>query len=52
MKLLDGELESEDRTEYQQHVQDCEECAKELEEMGRIVRLTDELRLKKPDDEF
>ena len=52
MKLLDGELGAQERTEYELHVQGCEECAKELHDMGRIVRLTDELRLKKPDEEF
>jgi len=33
-------------------VRECEDCAGELASMGRIVELTDQLRLRAPDDEF
>lgn len=52
MRLLDGELSAEEQTVYEQHVKSCDDCARELEEIGRIVKLTDDLRLKAPDEEF
>ena len=52
MKLLDGEMSGEEKRIYEAHVQSCEECSKELKDMGRIVQFTNELRLRKPDDEF
>lgn len=52
MRLLDGELSQDERSEYEAHVRDCETCAGELASMGRVVELTDELRLRTPDDEF
>ena len=52
MMLLDGEMSVADRREYELHVRGCEECARELASMGRVIELTDELRLRVPDDEF
>jgi hypothetical protein len=52
MRLLDGELTEEEKLEYESHVRQCDECRAELESLGRIVELTNELRLRKPDDEF
>lgn len=52
MKLLDGEMGDEERRAYEAHVKECEECRRELADMGRIVRLTDDLRLKQPDSTF
>jgi len=52
MRLLDSELGDDERLRYEQHVRECDECATELEELGRIVKLTDELRLRAPDEEF
>jgi predicted anti-sigma-YlaC factor YlaD len=52
MRLLDGELSAEQRRAYEEHVKECEECTKELKDMGRIVELTNELRLRTPDEEF
>ncbi len=52
MRLLDGELTDTERTGYESHVRECETCAGELASMGRVVELTDELRLRTPDDEF
>jgi anti-sigma factor RsiW len=52
MRLLDGEMSDAEKTEYQAHVRECEECARELASMGRVVDLTNELRLRSPDDEF
>jgi hypothetical protein len=52
MKLLDGEMSEAERSEYEEHVRHCEVCAAELASMGRVVELTDELRLRTPDDEF
>jgi hypothetical protein len=52
MRLLDGELTAEERTVYEQHVEGCDDCTRELRDIGRIVELTDGLRLKAPDEEF
>lgn len=52
MRLLDGELSQEEQRRYEEHVTGCDACSKELREMGRIVNLTNELRLREPDEEF
>jgi predicted anti-sigma-YlaC factor YlaD len=52
MRLLDGELGTEEKNRYEEHVRSCEDCRRELHEMGRIVGLTNDLRLKPPDEEF
>jgi len=52
MRLLDDELASEEKAEYETHVQGCEHCGAELRSLGRIVELTNEMRLRTPDDEF
>jgi hypothetical protein len=52
MRLLDSEMDDAERTEYEIHVRDCTTCTSELASMGRIVDLTDELKLRTPDDEF
>ena len=52
MRLLDGELAAEEKIEYEAHVQGCEHCNAELRSLGRIVELTNEMRLRTPDDEF
>ncbi|MEJ2720493.1 MAG: zf-HC2 domain-containing protein [bacterium] len=52
MRFLDGELTDDERAAYEEHVKSCSDCAHELKEIGRIVRLTDDLRLKAPDEEF
>jgi len=52
MRLLDNELGQEEKAQYEEHVRGCEDCQRELRELGRIVGLTNELRLRTPDDEF
>ncbi len=52
MRLLDGELNAEETKAYEAHVKGCEECARELKDLGRIVNFTNELRLGVPDQEF
>lgn len=52
MRLLDGEMSAEEKTQYEDHVQGCEDCKRELKELGRIVELTNDLRLRPPDEEF
>lgn len=52
MKFLDREMTVEEQRVYEEHVGTCEVCASELEDLGRIVKLTDELRLRPPDGEF
>jgi hypothetical protein len=52
MKFLDGELTAVEQREYEEHIKGCNTCEVELREMGRVVRFTNEVRLKKPDEEF
>ena len=52
MRLLDRELSDDEKNEYESHVGQCEDCRRELAGMGRVVELTNELRLRLPDDEF
>ena len=52
MKFLDGEMTTDERREYEQHVRECDLCSKELREMGRVVNLTNEIELKSPDEQF
>lgn len=52
MKLLDGEMSSEEKQQYELHLRECDDCRKELEELGMIVEWTNEMRLREPDDEF
>lgn len=52
MRLLDDELSLEERLEYQAHVRDCDVCRGELDALGRVVKLTDQLKLRVSDDAF
>jgi anti-sigma factor RsiW len=52
MRLLDGELGEAEKEEYEDHVKGCEDCRHELKEIGRIVELTNDLKLRAPDEEF
>ena len=52
MRLLDGEMSDADKAAYLQHVEQCEHCTAELKDLGRIVELTNELKLRPPDVEY
>ena len=52
MRLLDGELGVEEKTQYEEHVKNCADCRRELKEIGRVVELTNDLKLRAPDEEF
>lgn len=52
MRFIDDELSLEERLQYQAHVRDCDACRRELESLGRIVKLTDQLKLRVSDDAF
>jgi hypothetical protein len=52
MRWLDGELDALEVSQYEAHVRECEECRRELASLGRVVRMTEELKLRVPDDEF
>jgi len=52
MRFLDGELTESEKLEYESHVRQCDDCGRELASLGRVVDLTNELRLRVPDDEF
>lgn len=45
-------MSEDEKVQYERHVNECEDCRTELASFGRIVKLTDELKLRTPDDEF
>ena len=52
MRWLDRELPADEAARYEEHVRACDQCRSELSSLGRVVRMTDELKLRAPDDEF
>jgi anti-sigma factor RsiW len=52
MKLLDGEMSGDEKKQYEVHLQECEDCRNELEDLGMLVEWTNEMKLREPDDEF
>jgi Putative zinc-finger len=52
MRLLDDELSLEERLQYQAHVRECDDCRRELDSLGRVVQLTNQLKLRVSDDAF
>jgi len=52
MRLIDNELSPHERIEYQTHVRECATCRRELEALGRVVKLAGETRLRVSDDAF
>lgn len=52
MRLLDDEMSGAEKLDYEAHVRECEDCQRELTDLGRVVQWTDELRLRIPDEEF
>jgi hypothetical protein len=52
MRLLDDELGVEEKEQYEEHVKNCADCRRELKEIGRVVELTNDLKLRAPDEEF
>jgi anti-sigma factor RsiW len=52
MRLLDCELSAEEKAQYETHVRECEDCRRELKELGKIVELSEDLKLRSPDEQF
>ena len=52
MRFLDGDLGAAERMEYEEHVRTCDDCRRELKDLGRIVEFTNDLKLRAPDEEF
>ena len=52
MRLLDGEMTAAEESAYEQHLRECEDCRREMQALGRVVRFSEELKLRVPDDEF
>jgi hypothetical protein len=52
MRWLDGEMTADEAAAYEVHVRGCEECERELRELGRVVRYAEELTLRVSDDAF
>jgi len=50
MGYLDNELEDEQKRVFEEHLQTCSACARELEEFRKLKQITDEVRLVEPED--
>ena len=49
--FYDGELDEEQKKLVKNHLQECSECRKEFEEMGRFEEVMSQMALKKPPKE-
>jgi predicted anti-sigma-YlaC factor YlaD len=52
MRLLDGEMSPAEAAAYEEHLGACDVCRREMTALGRVVRLSEELKLRVPEDEF
>ncbi len=52
MRLLDGEMTAAEASAYEEHLAACDVCRREMKSLGRIVRLSEELKLRVPDEQF
>jgi hypothetical protein len=52
MRLLDGEMSAAEASAYEDHLRSCDVCHREMKSLGRVVRFSEELKLRVPDDEF
>jgi predicted anti-sigma-YlaC factor YlaD len=50
MGYLDGELSSEQRRRFEEHLAGCPDCAGELNEFRKLKAITDEVTLVEPED--
>ena len=50
MGYIDGELAPGERTEFEEHLAGCGECAGELEEFKKLKEVTDMVRFGEPED--
>lgn len=50
MGYLDGELDDEQRRQFETHLSQCEACTKALKEFNGLKRLTDSMSLSEPED--
>jgi predicted anti-sigma-YlaC factor YlaD len=48
----DGELDSDQRKMVEKHLDDCEECRREFEEMGRFEEVMRKMQFRKPHKEM
>ena len=52
MRLLDGEMSAAESAAYEEHLRGCDACRREMQSLGRVVRFSEELKLRVPDGEF
>ncbi len=52
MRYLDGEMTEAERTGFEKHLEDCDQCRRALEEMRALRCLTGSVAMKDPTDRF
>ena len=45
MRYFDGEMDSQERKEFEKHIETCETCKKTLEEMSELKEVTDSMKI-------
>lgn len=52
MRYLDGEMPSEERLEFERHLEECETCRRSFESFRELQSLTRRVKMKDQTDEF
>jgi predicted anti-sigma-YlaC factor YlaD len=50
MGYLDGELNDQQKSRFESHLQSCSDCAAEFEQFKRLKNITDSVALAEPED--
>jgi len=52
MGYMDGELDEEQKKDFQDHIASCTDCTAELEEFKNLKQMTDQVTLTEPEDKI
>lgn len=52
MKYLEGEIAKDEEREFEEHIETCDECRKEIEGFEKLKEVMKDMRYKKPSDEI
>ena len=52
MKYLEGEIAKDEERKFEEHIEICDECRKEIEGFEKLKEVMKDMRYKKPSDEI
>ncbi|TES93593.1 MAG: hypothetical protein E3J87_01900 [Candidatus Cloacimonadota bacterium] len=52
MKYLEGEIAKDEEREFEEHIETCDECRKEIEGFEKLKEVMKDMRYKRPSDEI